>query len=75
MCLPMTHLKWRKTFPEATLGFPDPASNWLELGNMSALESLADKGERGTMTCLDQTSRVKWVSSHSAQWDSQDCRL
>lgn len=45
LCLPMTPLKWRKPFPEATPDFPGSASNWLELGNMSTVASITGKGE------------------------------
>lgn len=68
LCLPMTCLKWKKTFPEATLDFLGSASNRLELGTMSALESVIGEGEHGTVTCLDQTSGVNWMSVHNVQW-------
>lgn len=65
----MTCLKWKETFPEATLDFLGSASNLLELGNTSALESVTGEGERGTVTCLDQTSGVNLMSVHNVQWD------
>lgn len=70
LCLPRPPLKWRKAFLGGTLDFPGPASRWLELGNMSTLESVISEEDHSTMTCLDQALVVKWMSAHNVQGDS-----